>query len=222
MWLGAAVLFLLFHRLDWQIALASAVTAAALAFVLRYRLLSLGPLERWYDDFQYNRRMARMRSLARQEQIEADPINQAILHLQQFASPGLMLLLTPDEFFDLVVRYFRLLGYARRHQRISMGQATDAILRLGEDLYVLRSIHLATEPVGEAAVRTLATVVERNHCARGILVTNLGFSANAEHAAEELNTILVDGARLAAGIMAFQLRDPMTQPPPGQGLRTHR
>jgi hypothetical protein len=210
-WLGSAVLFCLFHRLGPRIALEILGGIAVLAIAVRYRILPLGPFEEWYEDFQHNRRMAHMRRLARAEQIEADPVNQEILFIQQFGSPRLMLMLRPEEFFDVAVHHFRLLGYARRHQRISGGGPTDAILRQGEELYMLRCVKLDEGTVDDAEVRALAALLEKNCCAGGVLVTNLAFTDDAEQAAMKLSVTLLDGKTLAGSIMGFQLRDPTAQ-----------
>lgn len=207
-WLGIAVLYLYLHRFGPLATLLTVCGVLVLGVLIRYRILPLGPIEGWYDEYRHRRRIARLSRLAREEQIAADPVNNEILYVQQFASPGLMLLLTPEEFFDLVLHYFRLLGYARRYQRVELGGPTDAILRRGNDWYLLRCLRLERGQVEEAELRSLAITMDENLCLLGILVTNQTFTPEAEKAARELQITLLDGQTLAGSIQAFQLRDP--------------
>jgi len=207
-WLGSAILFLFFHRMGPWITLGGVCGLLFLIIALKCHLLPLGPLEEWYEDFVFSRRIARMRRIAHEEQVAADPINQEILYIQQFASPKMMRMLRAGEFMDVAVRHFRLLGYARRHQRIRDGGDTDAILRRGENLYLLRCLKLETGQIGEAEVAALAALLAGNSCAGGILVTNLAFAPEAEQAALKHHIALLDGTTLAGSIMAFPLREP--------------
>ena len=221
-WLGSAVLFFSYHRLGLPVTLGCLAGGLLLLAGFKYRLLSLGPFEERFDEFMRARRMARLRRLARQEQIATDPINNEILYIQQFASPGLMAMLTGEEFLDVVVRYFRLQGYARRYQRVECGGPTDAILRKGKDWYLLRCLRLDTEAelVDERVVRAMAEVMDENLCLLGILVTNGRFTPRAEIAAAELDITLLDGVTLAGSMQAFQLRAPTVPWQPNRPRRS--
>lgn len=145
----------------------------------------------------------------RRQRVLADFRNQAVLRLQERASPDLMYGLHPVEFERFVLDYFRLLGFYAEETKRSGDGGIDGYLRLGNAVYFLQCKRYDKgSKVGEPELRDLLGAVTKASAKGGIFVTTASYSNKALSFASGTVLELIDGEELANRIKALEVIDP--------------